>query len=259
MTARKKCAHDIAASSAMRFVALLLGLAAAGFAMAPAAVQARTTESQSRVTAAASSHSFDLLTDTDGDDDADGSDNGLSASEAATLKELKKIGSSIPRQKSSLKVLDLAAGQSGSGASSLGAAAAAVAVAASGVSEAKERGVFIPFGKSVPAMPGVKHYTATGHQECKACQQLIRTMYLTGPMFPDLTWGLPPEYKEMGKAQQAVLQACPEFMNDWCYEDLGGTQMLRSPCPAYLTCHYCLGLNPLHCLPEDDDDEVTFR
>lgn len=48
-------------------------------------------------------------------------------------------------------------------------------------------------------------------------------------------------------AQQKVLQSCPEFVNNWCYQDLGGTQMLRSPCPAHLVCHYCLGMNPLFC------------
>lgn len=39
-----------------------------------------------------------------------------------------------------------------------------------------ERGIFIPYGKSVPEMAGVKHYTATGHKECKAHQQIITTM-----------------------------------------------------------------------------------
>ena len=38
------------------------------------------------------------------------------------------------------------------------------------------------------------------------------------------------------------------LLPDWCYQDYGGTQMLRSPCPDSLVCHYCLGLNPLHCL-----------
>ncbi len=47
--------------------------------------------------------------------------------------------------------------------------------------------------------------------------------------------------------QAHVLQSCPEFVNDWCYQDYGGSQVLRSPCPPYLICHYCLGLNPLHC------------
>lgn len=225
---------------------------------------------------ASRSHSFDLLSDNDNDDDDDGGDNALTDSASATLKELKKIGNSIERKPgargSGIGLVDLGAGRSASGAAGAAAASAAAAAAAAGggagseaaaaaaasLGGAPDRGIFIPYGKSVPAMPGVKHYTATGHQECKACQQIISTMYLTGPMFPDLTWGLPPEYKEMGQAQQAVLQACPEFMNNWCYEDLGGTQMLRSPCPAYLTCHYCLGLNPLHCLPEDQSDKVTF-
>ena len=199
---------------------------------------------------------FDLLTD---------SDDSLSDSASSTLDELKSIGSSLDAKPSSprgagLGVVTLGAGRSDSGSSAtvvVGGDANGSAIAGS-AGTSQPQGIFIPFGKTVPAMPGVKHYTATGHQECKACQQIINTMYLTGPMFPDLTWGLPPEYKEMGQAQQAVLQACPEFMNNWCYEDLGGTQMLRSPCPAYLTCHYCLGLNPLHCLPDDLSDKTTF-
>ncbi len=170
---------------------------------------------------------FDLLSD--GDDS-------LSDSASSTLEELKSIGSSLqgggsggnstasPRG-AGLGVVTLGSSRGDSGASVVGVV---------GGTEAAPLGIFIPFGKTVPTLPGVKHYTATGHQECKACQQIITTMYLTGPMFPDLTWGLPPEYKEMGQAQQAVLQACPEFMNNWCYEDLGGTQMLRSPCPAYV-------------------------
>jgi len=189
---------------------------------------------------------FDLLND--GDDVADSS--------SSTLEELKSLGSALDAKASPLTsprgsgvgLVNITAGSTIQG----GAQTVVVADAA------KENGIFIPYGKNVPQMPGVKHYTATGHQECKACQQIINTMYLTGAMFPDLTWGLPPEYKEMGQAQQAVLQACPEFMNNWCYEDLGGTQMLRSPCPAYLTCHYCLGLNPLHCLPDDLSDKTTF-
>ena len=180
------------------------------------------------------------------------------------MDELKSIGSSLDAQTTTPKGAGLGVVSLGAGRSDSGAAASTVVVAGGDGSTAtastgsSPQGIFIPFGKTVPTLPGVKHYTATGHQECKACQQIITTMYLTGPMFPDLTWGLPPEYKEMGQAQQAVLQACPEFMNNWCYEDLGGTQMLRSPCPAYLTCHYCLGLNPLHCLPDDLSDKTTF-
>lgn len=49
------------------------------------------------------------------------------------------------------------------------------------------------------------------------------------------------------EAQKKVLQSCPEFSNNWCYQDLGGTQQLLSPCPGHLVCHYCLGMNPLYC------------
>ena len=48
-------------------------------------------------------------------------------------------------------------------------------------------------------------------------------------------------------AQQRVLQSCPEYMNNWCYQDLGGLQQLRAPCPNHLTCQYCLGISPLYC------------
>ena len=50
------------------------------------------------------------------------------------------------------------------------------------------------------------------------------------------------------KAMTKVLQSCPEFTNGWCYQDLGGSQKLRGPCPDHLICHYCLGLNPLMCI-----------
>ena len=69
----------------------------------------------------------------------------------------------------------------------------------------------------------------------------------------ETSWGLceiantHSHYMPMCLAQQKVLQACPEFTNDWCYLDQGGSQVLKSPCPDYLTCHYCLGMNPLHC------------
>ena len=49
-------------------------------------------------------------------------------------------------------------------------------------------------------------------------------------------------------AMQKVLQSCPEFLNDWCYQDLGQSQILRSPCPDWLKCHFCLGFNPMQCL-----------
>merc|ERR1740130_88982 len=59
--------------------------------------------------------------------------------------------------------------------------------------------------------------------------------------------GASSDMRPMCQAQTKALQACPEFKNSWCYQDLGGPQQLRAPCPAHLVCHYCLGLNPLHC------------
>ena len=173
--------------------------------------------------------SFDLLTD-------DNEDEPLVSSGSSTLDELKKIGASMGD--------DNATDTGGSSSSS------SVSVSVQSNTQVAEKGVFVPFGKDVPAAPGVKHYTSTGRQECIVCDHILKKRKVAGAMFHTLTFGLPEEYQEMAKAQQEVLQACPEFMNNWCYEDLGGTQTLRSPCPSYLTCHYCLGLNPLHCLPE---------
>jgi len=110
-----------------------------------------------------------------------------------------------------------------------------------------ENGVFIPFGKHIERDPLKKYYLATGVQECDICRVIIDSAYHYGPSFFDLCGPLAPEMQEMCRAQQRVLQSCPEFTNDWCYQDLGGTQALRSPCPPHLKCHYCLGMNPLHC------------
>eukprot|EP00941_MAST-03F_sp_MAST-3F-sp1_P004531 g4531.t1 len=108
----------------------------------------------------------------------------------------------------------------------------------------------IPFGKHVPREAGRDYLVATGEQECMICEALVSEAYVMGPQYVDLFGyhvrgdvNVP-----MGHAQARVLQSCPEFVNDWCYQDLGGTQALRSPCPHYLKCHYCLGINPLHCM-----------
>ena len=109
-------------------------------------------------------------------------------------------------------------------------------------------GQFVPFGKSIPRKSGVTYYTATGVQECMVCKLIIENAYRAGPQFYELANNAYPEMVDMVHAQQKTLQACPEFANDWCYQDLGGSQQLRAPCPDHLKCHYCLGLNPLHCL-----------
>merc|ERR1711871_499754 len=108
-------------------------------------------------------------------------------------------------------------------------------------------GQFIPFGKHIPKMPGVNYYVATGVQECNQCQEIIKSGSVHGRNWYGLCGGVEEEYLPMCLAQQKVLQACPEHINDWCYQDYGGSQRLRSPCPMYLICHYCLGMNPLHC------------
>merc|ERR1712146_153935 len=115
-------------------------------------------------------------------------------------------------------------------------------------------GVFIPFGKHIERSPSVSYYLATGYQECMVCRMIIDQAYQYGPSFYDLCGLLAPEMQEMCRAQQRVLQSCPEFTNDWCYQDLGGTQALRSPCPIHLKCHYCLGMNPLHTPRVIDED-----
>eukprot|EP00941_MAST-03F_sp_MAST-3F-sp1_P002176 g2176.t1 len=110
----------------------------------------------------------------------------------------------------------------------------------------------IPFGKHVPRESGKEYLIATGRQECIICQSIVSEAYVMGPQYVNLFgYHVRDDVNvPMGHAQARVLQSCPEFVNDWCYQDLGGTQMLRSPCPDFLKCHYCLGLNPLHCLSD---------
>lgn len=108
--------------------------------------------------------------------------------------------------------------------------------------------MFIPFGKHVERDPDKAYILATGIQECLVCKNIILEAFKYGPNFGDLCELMVDEMQEMCRAQQRVLQSCPEFTNNWCYQDLGGTQQLRSPCPDFLKCHYCLGMNPLHCL-----------
>ena len=108
-------------------------------------------------------------------------------------------------------------------------------------------GEFVPFGKAIPRSPKKTYYTATGVQECGICKKIISNAGQSGANFYNLCSGVNAEYQAMCAAQQKTLQACPEHINDWCYQDLGGSQKLRSPCPSHLKCHYCLGLNPLHC------------
>lgn len=106
----------------------------------------------------------------------------------------------------------------------------------------------VPYGKNIPRKEGVVYYVASGEQECEMCRRIVNRGRSYGRSFPNLCENELEQAEPMCKAQQRVLQGCPEFANDWCYHDLGGTQRLLSPCPTALKCHYCLGLNPLHCI-----------
>mmetsp|Transcript_33648 Transcript_33648/g.49470 ORF Transcript_33648/g.49470 Transcript_33648/m.49470 type:complete len:241 (+) Transcript_33648:28-750(+) len=114
-----------------------------------------------------------------------------------------------------------------------------------------ERVEMTPYGKTVPQEPGVRYIIASGQQECMQCEAIVAGAHFLGQSFDGicefLGHGNMAVNSKMCHAQAHVLQSCPEFVNDWCYQDFGGSQMLRSPCPPYLICHYCLGLNPLHC------------
>ena len=114
---------------------------------------------------------------------------------------------------------------------------------------ALEKSQFVPFGKKIPRLPGVKYFVTSGVQECMMCRRIITHAENYGHGFFELCSNEVISAKPMCEAQQKVLAACPEFKQDWCYSDNGGgDQQLLSPCPAVLKCHYCLGLNPLHCV-----------
>lgn len=108
--------------------------------------------------------------------------------------------------------------------------------------------IFIPHGKNVPQVPGQKYIVATSNMECRLCQRLIKNGFDFGNNFDLASRIIIPEFRQMADAMTKVLQSCPEFTNGWCYQDLGGSQKLRGPCPDHLICHYCLGLNPLMCV-----------
>eukprot|EP00938_MAST-03A_sp_MAST-3A-sp1_P005511 g5511.t1 len=122
----------------------------------------------------------------------------------------------------------------------------------------EDTGVFVPYDKTLPSKEGVRYYTASGYQECQLCLNLLEAGEEYGVSYPKLCEDIPvKDMKPMCEAQRRTLQSCPEFNNQWCYQDLGGTQALRAPCPGHLVCHYCLGLNPLHCVEIDVDFEES--
>lgn len=67
----------------------------------------------------------------------------------------------------------------------------------------------------------------------------------------DMCKGVGKRYREMCVGYMNYLESCPSFVHNICHEDLGGSERLRSPCPDYLKCFYCLRINPLFCLTDE--------
>jgi hypothetical protein len=113
----------------------------------------------------------------------------------------------------------------------------------------QEHSQIVPFGKKIPRLAGIKYFVSSGVQECMMCRRIVEHAENYGHGFYDLCNTEVNAAKPMCEAQHKVLNACPEFQQNWCYADNGGgDQALMSPCPSVLKCHYCLGLNPLHCV-----------
>ena len=126
------------------------------------------------------------------------------------------------------------------------------------------------FGSGIYVAP--KFAIATGKEECDVCKAMIHdataesggvtlSPQLAGsesqpaePQGPaatgklDLCSSMTVNFKATCKGYSAYLQDCPSFVHNICHEDIGGSERLRSPCPDYLKCYYCLRINPLFCL-----------
>lgn len=126
------------------------------------------------------------------------------------------------------------------------------------------------FGSGIYVAP--KFAIATGKEECDVCMAMIRDAaaesgsvtlppQLAGseaqpaePQQPaasgklDLCSSMTVNFKATCKGYSTYLQDCPSFIHNICHEDIGGSERLRSPCPDYLKCYYCLRINPLFCL-----------
>eukprot|EP00742_Colponemidia_sp_Colp-10_P000209 GILJ01000237.1.p1 GENE.GILJ01000237.1~~GILJ01000237.1.p1 ORF type:complete len:222 (+),score=32.61 GILJ01000237.1:45-710(+) len=98
---------------------------------------------------------------------------------------------------------------------------------------------------------GVNYMLVNEWQECLVCQQIFDNSNMLTSHLYNLCPNFAPEIRNMCHAQQKVLQSCHQFVRNWCYEDQGGVFRVRSPCPKHLMCHYCLGINPLYCVPMD--------
>lgn len=97
---------------------------------------------------------------------------------------------------------------------------------------------------------------ATGQEECNTCKAMINfenkagTPHSKAPAKGD-KYGcneLNPRFKSMCEGFSQYLSECPSNMHNICHQDVGGSEVLRAPCPVYLQCYYCLRINPLYCL-----------
>jgi hypothetical protein len=101
-----------------------------------------------------------------------------------------------------------------------------------------------------------KFTIATGQEECNTCKAMIKFDSDAGkPSSSEPQKGdkygcskLNPRFKSMCEGFSQYLSECPSNMHNICHQDIGGSEVLRSPCPAYLQCYYCLRINPLYCL-----------
>jgi hypothetical protein len=105
---------------------------------------------------------------------------------------------------------------------------------------------------------------ATGYEECKVCKMMIEEDKKQEDGIAKggegaeaggesggkkkLCNDFDKKFKDMCEGYSKYLQDCPSFEHNICHEDLGGAERLRAPCPDYLTCYYCLRINPLYCL-----------
>jgi len=110
---------------------------------------------------------------------------------------------------------------------------------------------------------------ATGKEECDVCQLMIDAGRVGVEVMAGgevaikaaaeaaklgkkaLCSNVDPKFKDMCNGYDKYLQDCPSFVHNICHQDMGGSERLRSPCPEYLICYYCLRINPLYCFDDD--------
>ena len=92
-----------------------------------------------------------------------------------------------------------------------------------------------------PRLPPCLLPRLQGSQECLLCNMLVAESFLMGSRYPNLCgWQLRDSVNApMCHAMQRVLQSCPEFVTDWCYQDSGPwcTARKRSPHTSACPCN----------------------